>query len=277
MSFTRYADNITSFEVQSYTGAAFYIRSFCDDNDSIYITKAPVCKLSMTPTVQTINTNIAWDISNSRSDTGTIDTFDITWGGTTDIGNLASQDWSSDPKSGNVQYTTVGTYTVQASVTDTLGTSSKTQKITIQIVTFVNLQRAYIGTTNNGLYILTPTSGPTASNTGLTGDNLKFRSVRLHPAYKDLPVGQQHLWATTSAGVVYSTDGGANWSTINKTTLGTPAGTGESDTDNLDQIDLSFDPQDQNRIYLVRSTTDQLWLYWSDDYGASWSNNEVTV
>jgi len=278
----RYTSKTTSLEVQSRVGAVFHIRSFCDDpSGGVYVTKEPVCKLKMTPVVQFANTNIAWDISQSSSATGTIDTFDIAWGGTTDIGDLAAQDWATASKTGNVQYTGTGKYTVTAYVTDTLGKRSREQKIEINIISYVGLQRTYIGTTDGGLFILTPASGPTASNTGLTGNHANFRSVRMHPAYKSLAAGDQHLWAATQDGVAYTTDGAANWNVISEATLGTPANDAAdriaptaSDPDN---IDLAFDPTDDSRIYLLRTTTTRVWLYYSDDYGSTWSNVQVSA
>lgn len=278
MSWERYTSKVTSLETRSYLGPAFYIRSFCDDpTGTTYLSKPPVCKLKLTPRTQFANVNIAWDISGSRSATGTIDTFDIDWGGTTDIGDLAGQLWASDPKTGNVQYTTVGKWVASATVTDTLGKKSAPCKVEVNIVT--RDQRLYIGTTNGGLFILTPTTGPTASNTGLSGNHPNFRALHVHPAYADLQTEQQHLWAATGDGVAYSVDGGANWSVISKTTLGAPENAAADSpapvTADLDQIDLWFDPANQNVIYLLRTTATRTWVYKSGDYGATWTNNQV--
>lgn len=273
--------NPTGLEIRVRSGGTFHPRSYCDDPTlgpvGIYVAKEPVCKLSMTPNPQFSNTNIAWDISDSVSSTGTIDTFDIAWGGTTDIGDLADQAWASDPKTGNVQYTTPGTYTVTATVTDLLGKTSKEAKLT---VTIIELEAtAYIGTTDGGLFTLTPTAGPTAANTGLSGDQLKFRAVHIHPAYKDLASNQIHLWACTADGVSYSADGGGSWTNISKATLGAPENAAGDDpapaTADLDQIDIAFDPQDVNRVYLRRGTATRTWLYWTEDYGANWDNESV--
>lgn len=272
----RYTSTVTGLEVQSRIGPAFYIRSFCDDPlGSVYVSKAPVCKLSLIPTVQFVNTNIAWDISASRSATGTIDTFDISWGGTTDIGDLSAQTWASDPKTGNVQYTATGTYTVTATVTDTLGNVSTPQKITVEIVEYVAVQRLYIGTTGDGLYLLTPADGVQPWNGNLSGNDLKLRSVRVHPNFADLPPEQHHLWACTAAGLAVSVDGGLSWATTAATDLGTPAGAGGEASADLDQIDVAFDPLDWQHVLLLRSTATGLWVYETSDYGASWANYEV--
>ena len=283
MAFTRYKARETSLEVESWIGTAFYIRAYCDDttNGATHVTKPGVVKLKLTPLVQFVNTNIAWDISNSSHATGTIDTFDINWGGTTDIGNLAAQDWSSDPKTGNVQYTATGTYTVTASATDTLGTKTKVQNIEVRIVSFVNVQRCYIATIDGGVFILTPGGGdPAAANTGLTGNYLNVRSMRLHPAYKALPVGQQHIWLATESGVAYTIDGAASWNLISEATLGTPTNTAADGTpptaSDPDNIDIAFDPQDPGRVYLLRATATRAWIYYTDDYGATWSNTQVS-
>lgn len=278
----RYKSKTSSFEVKSYIGANFQIRFFCDDTTAvIYAAKPPVCKLKLTPTVQFINTDIAWDISQSISSTGTVDTYDIAWGGTTDDGDESGTAFSG-AKTGTIQYTTAGTYTVTASVTDTLGVRSTQQTQQVKIIEtddFVNLKTLYTGTTNGGIFRLEPDAEQTAINTGLTGDNLKIRAVRMHPATKSLPTSQHHLWACTAAGIVFSTDGGNSWTLKPKADLGTPintAGDGPAPaTADLDQIDLCFDPQDQLRVYFLRTTATRAWLYLTSDYGTTWSNTQI--
>jgi hypothetical protein len=279
----RYTSPVTSLEVQSRIGAPFYIRSFCDDPlGSVYVSKAPVCKLSLDPITQFVDTNVAWDISASRSASGTIDHFDIDWDGATDIGDLSAQDWASDPKSGNVQFTTAGTYLVEATVTDTLGNESRPQRITVEIIdddaSQALEQTVYIGTTDGGLYILEPGGAPVASNNGLVGDDLKFRALRLHPAYRGLPAGRRHLWAATATGVAVSVDGGASWSLTDRATLGDPSGSPTSlPTAYIDQIDLAFDPQDARHVLLFRTGTIESFLYETFDYGATWAGHFIEV
>ncbi len=281
MTWERYKSNITSFEVELRIGKVFYLRSYCDDTSgTTYITKPPVCKLKLAPVVQFSETNIAWDISQSVSATGTIDTFDIDWGGPTDIGSLSSQNWASDPLTGNVQYTAESVYTVTASVTDTLGVKSKEQKVEVRIEA-LNMQRVYISTIDGGIFTLTPGTEPLAANEGLTGGHLNIRSMRMHPAYKGLPLNEQHLWCATEDGVTFSLDGAISWSVISEATLGTPTNTvgdapapSASDPDN---IDIAFDPQDLRRVYLLRTTATRSWLYLTDDYGTTWSNTQAVV
>jgi hypothetical protein len=280
MSWERYTSQNTGLEIRLQSGAvAAPIIGYCHDASlgvvGFYITKSPVCLLSMTPMVQFVNTDIAWDISASMSATSTLDTYSIAFGGggVTDITDAA---WSGD-KTGTVQYNAVGAYTVTATVTDVLGATSKPAKLTIQIVEIA--ERVYIGTTDSGVFILTPDGGPTASNSGLSGAQLNVRSLRVHPAYRDLPAGQQHVWIATRDGVSYSTDGAATWANISKATLGTPMNSAGDDpapaTADLDQIDIAFDPQDVNRVYVLRTTATRAWLFVSEDYGANWSNVQV--
>lgn len=281
--FDRYRNqNPTSLEIRIRSGAiAAPIVGYCDDPDigvvKTYLDKAPVCKLTMTPNPQFPNTNITWDISQSSSATSSLDTYDISFGGG-GVSDISGAAWSG-AKTGTVQYNAVGVYTVTATVTDVLAETSKPAKLTVTIIVLEG--RCYIGTTDSGLFILTPSAGPTASNTGLSGDQLKFRTVRVHPAYRDLAAGQVHLWAPTADGLSYSVDGGGNWANISKTTLGTPENAaGDSPAPaaaDLDQIDVWFDPQDPRRVYLLRTTATRTWLYYSDDYGVTWSNEQVGI
>jgi len=283
----KYLSPTTGFENQLRTGKTFTPRSYCDDPTlgpvALYILKEPVCKLLVTPLSQFTNTTVSWDISQSVSTTSTIDTYDINFGGG-GATNVVGASFAG-AKTGTVTYTSAGTFTIAATVTDVLGSKSKECKLTIDITAdFISLQRCYIGTDDGGLFILTPSGGPTANNTGLTGNHINFRSMRMHPAYRDLPTAQQHLWAATQDGVAFTVDGGANWSVISETTLGIPtndAGDAPAPTAaNPDNIDIGFDPQDQNRVYLVRTTTspnDRTWLYKTDNYGTTWSNTQVSA
>lgn len=243
--------------------------------------KPPFVKLSLIPTTQYLGSAIAWDISDSGSSTSTIDTFDIDWGGATTEGDIVAGDWALDPLTGNINYTTLGTYTVTASVTDLLGETSETVEITVEIVEPV--ERVYIATPDAGVFITDNGSDPAASNSGLSGDGLKLRNIRLNPHYADLPAAQQHVWACCKSGLAYSTDGGATWTLISKATLGDPTNAAADSpapvTADLDQIDVCFDPQDSSRVYLLRITLtpERSWLYLSSNYGATWDSEGIGV
>jgi hypothetical protein len=173
----------------------------------------------------------------------------------------------------------LGTYTVEAFVTDVLTTESQHVFITVEIVEPID--RLYIPTSDSGVFVSDNGAEPVASNTGLSDDQLLIRALRLHPAYADLPAQQQHVWIATADGVSYSTDGAANWTNISKATLGAPENAAEDDpapaTGDLDQIDIGFDAQDQRRVYVMRTTATRTWRCMSQDYGTTWENEQVSI
>ncbi len=283
MTWERYAGEDTGLEWRILKGRNFTPRFYCDDPTvgaaiAIYATKPPVCHLILIPRVQYLGQPIDWDISPSGSATSTINTYTINWGGATDDGNISGAAWSG-AKTGDIIYNAVGTYAVEAYVTDVLSQQSQHVKMTVEVVEPV--ERVYIATPDAGVYVSDNGADPAASNTGLSGDQLKIRSLRLHPAYADLPAVQQHVWICTADGVSYSTNGGTAWSNISQATLGTPENAaGDSPapaTADLDQIDLAFDPDDPRTIYLLRTTATRAWRYMSTDYGATWTNEQVGV
>ena len=290
MAWDRYKTNVTGFETVAQLGGNHQARFFCDDAvGGVYVTKAPVAKLKMTPQVQFVNTNIAWDVSASRTQSGTIDTFDLTFGGG-GASDLTGQDWDVDPLTGNVQYTTVGQFTATLTVTDTLGNRSQPATLTIDIVDIANgIAKVYIATSDTGIFTYVPGGTPVTANAGLSGGDLNVSMGRLNPNFANLPVAQQHYWFACDTGVIFSVDGAATWNKITKATLGDPtntAGDGSPpDTDDLDEISIAFDPQDIRRVYVLR-VTDPTWnasfdprtfLYWSNDYGAAWFSFGVGI
>ncbi len=286
----RYTQGTTGLEVKTYLGDIFTIRSYCDDPDGgVFIAKAPTCKLKITP-LSTFLTPVtfAWDISQSVSSTGTIASYDIDFDGSTTGGDVSSAAWSG-AKTGNNAFTAAGHYTVVASVTDTLGKESKEVRIPMIAIGSggsegtgnESLQRVYIGTTDTGCWIMTPTADPAAYNTGLSGDDLKFRDMRINPYTVEDGNDNHHLWAATKTGVAYTLDGAANWSVISPDSLGDPVNdAGDSPapvTADLDQIGISLDPASSTRVYCLRCNATRSWIYYSDDYGASWNNNQINA
>ena len=285
----RYKEPNSGLEIRAWVGGRFRPRFYCDDpTGGVYETKAPVAKLKLTPKIQFINTNIAWDVSESDSATGTIDEFDLTFGGG-GATNLTAQDWAVDPKTGNVQYTTTGQYTVSLVVRDTLGNQSQAAEQQVFIVDLQAIGTVFIATDDGGLYKYSAGGSPAASNGALSGGDIQFASGRLNPHYRRLAVGYTHYWAATANGISYSTDGGQNWLTIPNAVLGDPtntAGDGSPPgTDDLDNIAVQFDPQDPRRVYLLRATDStwngandpRLFLFWSDNYGLTWSSFGVGI
>jgi hypothetical protein len=291
MVWERYTNKETGFEVKVELGNVFQSRFFCDDPTSgVFTTKAPVAKLIMTPIVQFVNTNIAWDVSNSRSNTGTIDTFDLKFGGG-GASDLTGQDWAVDPLTGNVQYTTVGTYQATLTVTDTLGNRSQAAKQTINIIDLYATSRVYIATSDTGMFTYDPGGTPVTANTGLSGQDLGINMGVLNPHYATLSKAQQHYWLCNGNGLAFSTDGCATYTKITKATLGDPTNTAGDgtppETDDLAEVGIAFDPQDISRVYVLR-VTDVVWnasndprvfVYFADDYGVSgtWTSFGVGV
>lgn len=284
MTWERYANPTeTGIELEVSSGRIFTPRFYCCNNIGgpiqLYTTKPPVCHLSLTPRVQILGEPIAWSIGDSYSSTETIDAFWVDWGGATDIGNLSGEDFLTDPTSGDVVYDAVGRYTVTAYVRDVLGTDSQPVSITVEIVE--PAETIYIGSTDAGAFRSIDGSEPAHASSGLSGEDLKLRAIRLNPHYADLPQAQHHVWICCKTGLAYSTDGAATWTKISEAALGTPSNTAGDDpapaTADLDQIDLCFDPQDNRRLYLLRTTATRAWLYTSSDYGTSWSNTQVSI
>lgn len=285
----RYKSKKTGLEIKAYTGKIFTPRGYCCDSSSVYVTKAPVAVLKLTPTVQFVSTNIAWDVTQSYSPTGTVDTFDLTFGGG-GASDLTGQDWSTDPKTGNVQYTSTGTYTVTLYVTDTLGNRSQAAKIMVNVVSLLEAV-AYIAAAN-GIYRYLAGGSVTR-----VLSSTYILSGRLNPHYAHLPQAQHHYWAGTNqipgpSGVgVYSFDGGTTWADLGVTAarFGSPANTaGDSPaptSSDLDLVAFDFDPQDPKRLYALMVTNStwnasydpRAWLFWSDDYGETFSNVQIGV
>lgn len=289
-AFDRWKANTTGIETIAQKGKNHVARFFCDHASSgVYTTKGPVAKLDMDPLVQFINTNIAWSVSNSRSATGTLDSFDLTFGGG-GAANLTGQDWAVDPLTGNVQYTSTGQFTATLVVTDTLGNASQPATLTIDIVDIANgIAKIYIATSDTGIFTYLPGGTPATANTGLSGGDLNENSGKLNPHFAHLPAGQHHYAAANDNGFIISFDGAATYLKVTKATLGNPTNTAGDvsppTTTDLDEIAIAFDPKDVRRIYILR-LTDSTWnasfdprafLYWTNDYGTTWFSFGIGV
>lgn len=278
MSFELYTDNFSLFESLADVGNNFQIRSYCDDAEVVYLTKPPICKLLLDPRTQGANINIAWDISNSRAPTGTIDTFDINWGGATDIGDLVNQDFDVDPTSGNVQYTSEGRFIVTVTVKDTLGVVSKPCRQVVTIGPTTTSVFIYIATVDTGVFVyLQDDDSVVTKSTGLTGDFLKVRGMVINPLTDTLPLTQVNIIIATLAGPAFTVNGGNSWTTIDQSTMGTPVNdAGDIPAPvigDLEVIDVSLDPTNPNIVsFLLVDPLTRSWVYTTTDGGASWNN-----
>jgi hypothetical protein len=297
MAFDRYKTNTTGFETLAQKGKNFQRRFFADETAiGPYQIKAPIAKLKITPQVQFINTNLAWDVSASRSPTAdAIDTFDLTFGGG-GASDLTGQDFDVDPTTGNIQYTSTGQFTVTLTVTTDAGNRSQPATVTVDIVDddvtastsgFSGVSKVYIATDDSGLFTYSSGGTPATANTGLSGGDLNENSGKLNPHFSHLPVGQQHYAAVNDNGFILSVDGAATYTKVSKADLGNPTNTaGDASpptTTDLDEISIAFDPKDVRRIYVLR-TTNSTWnasfdarsfLYWSDDYSVTWLSTGI--
>jgi len=281
MSFEQYTGNFSILETTVDIGGNFQIRSYCDDDTVVYLTKPPICKLDLNPRVQDNNVNIAWNVASSRAPTGTIDKFTIQWGGTTDIGDLINQDWATDPLSGNVQYLVNGRYIVTTTVVDTLGVTSKPcrQVVTIGPVTVDTF--VYVATTDNGVWLYNQQDDiMMARNNGLTGNFLEVRGLIIHPQTNTLPLNMVTIWIATVGGPAYTLDGGLNWTTIDKNTMGVPKNDAGDDPapaiTALDVIDIMLNPTTPSEVsFLLTDSTDRVWVYTTTNVGVSWTNTQA--
>ncbi len=289
MAFTDWSTVPIDITVKCELGKRWIPRFFCDDSTTVYTTKAPVAKLIM-PLIAYPNENIAWDVGESSHATGTIDDFDLEFGGTTNTGDISGQAFTSP--TGNIQYTAVGEYEVTLTVTDTLGLVSQPARHKIKIIdeSDIIVARIYIATDDEGMYRFDNGDAQISSaNTGLSGDDLNIVMGRLNPRTRSNDLDKQHYWACTGNGLIYSTDGCDTWNTITRATMGNPANTAEDatppETDDLYEAGLFFDIKDANTIHVLR-LTDSTWnasnsprafRYTTKDYGLTWESKGLGV
>lgn len=270
----RYKSRLTGFEVEAEVYGNFQSVAYCDHpQDGLYTAKPPFAKLKMTPATQLVNVAIDWDVSDSGSPTGTIDTYTLRFGSTPS--DLVNQPWAG-PKAGQVIYDTVGKWTASLTVRDLLAVDSQPDTVTVNIVDGPP-GVTYLGTIDAGVHKY-ELATMTALNNGLTGGWLNVRDLRLHPATSSLPKEHHHLWIATIAGVAYSINGGSSWILFDNATLGAPdvPENGETAAD-MDSMGIDFNPTDINELTVLRKSTlgAGLWLYITTDYGDSWQNFKV--
>jgi len=260
------------------TGEIFTSLFTCHDAGGIYTSKPPAAILSMRTIPQVANADIDWDVSNSVQPDGTIDTFDLRFGGTTDTGDQLAQDWQTDPLTGTVQYTTAGTYTASLTVTDTLGVTSAPAKVTVFIVEFEGT--LYLFTSDAGAFRKIGSATMTQQNSGLSGGNLNMLCGAINPYYNRVQ-SLTHLWASTDNGLAFSTDGMTTWNLISKATMGNPTNSaGDASPPAVSDLDLTGDIIFRSRrivsVYCRTASafggTARSYVYHTFDYGATWQS-----
>jgi len=238
----------------------------CTAGNVVGVTKEPVAVIDISPTVICVNDSIAYDGTNSFDPDGAIVGYSWNFG---DGG-------SSIAGSGNHQYTTTGTFTVTLVVTD--GTGLQGSASAQVVVNESLLTDIFIGHKSAGVWYLcyNSCSGGTwvSKNTGLTGNWLNVRDMKLAPFTKYDPV--RHIWIATQAGVAKSENEGSSWTQF---TMPTPENDVGDDpppvVGDLDWYCIAFNPAYQDEVYILAGTATRVWVYWTADYGDSWSNWQV--
>lgn len=288
MAFEDYNESPVYVRPVAEIGKRWIPRFFCDDDTTVYTSKPPVAKLDIPPVVF-VNDTVAYKTSESRHATGTIDTFDLDFGGPTNTGDITNGNWSTSPD-GNIQYTAIGEYEAELIVTDTLGLNSQPARVKVIVIDPSNIRadRLYIATDDEGLWIFeNGDTQPSQYNTGLTGGHLNLVSGRLNPYTRFNPKTSHHYWAATQGGVIYSTDGCATWNIINSADLPNPTNTANDanppTTTDLQQHCIVFHPTNPQIVYLLRSTNaawnasnaSRVYWYFSTDYGQTWESKGI--
>lgn len=225
---------------------------------------------------------IAANLDNSYVPLGTIATWRISWGdGTADDVPGPGFPPGNRPHT----YANPGTYTITATVTDTLGNSGSV-KVQILIV-----DCAADAVLIKQMYALSQTAGPHVRDmtaaapawvqraAGLTGTYLEGVDLKLDPHTKDLPFGQRHVWIVTNAGPARSTSDCVFWSRL-AARLPTPRNdAGDAPAPvvaDLSWFTVSFNPRNVNEVYIlagINAPNNRAWVYWLKD--GVWDNWQV--
>lgn len=241
------------------------------------MTKAPVAVLSITPDTQCIGVNLTFNIDASFVALGTLANWDINYGD----GNSVNGAWGP-PGNQAHNYAAAGTYTVTATVTDTLGNSGSVQA-QVLIVDCAS-DSVLVGY----MYALSQTAGPWLRDMtaavpawaqmarGLSGNWLNGRDLKVDPHRRDLPAGSRHVWIATQAGVAKSTDNMATWALMYaKMPQPQNADGGGTLKSALDWRTVAFNPLVRDTVFVVADTATRAWVYWTTDGGLTWDSWQV--
>ena len=246
-------------------------RFFCCTAGTVTgVTKEPVAVIDISPTVICVNDSITYDGRSSYDPDGTVTNRSWTFG---DGG-------SSVAPNGVYQYTSAGTYTVTLVVTDGDGFQGSASA---QVVVNSPMARCmFLGHEAAGPYYQEFSSCSDSSwisrATGLSGNWLNIRDLKLNPFKRYGPVGTAEVWIATQAGVACSIDDMVTWTQV---TMPDPRNTaGDSPAPTLASLDwycIAFNPMYADEIYILAGTATRAWVYWTEDGGTTWDNWQVTT
>lgn len=257
-------------EMEVILGPIVSPRFFCCTAGNVTgVVKEPVAVINITPVSICVNDSITYSGSSSYDPDGTVTGYSWTFG---DGG-------ASLAASGTYQYTTAGTYTVTLTVTDGTGlqgSASAQVVVNESLVTDV-----FLGHRSAGCYYMPFDScaGGTweQRNTGLTGNWLNVRDMKMDPFTKYGPVGTRHIWIATQAGIAHSEDDMDTWTLYEDMPVpsnekgDTPAPA----VSDLDWFCVTFNPEYPEEVYTLAGTTTRAWVYWTENYGTTWYNWQV--
>lgn len=258
-------------EMEAVLGPVVSPRFFCCTAGNVVgVVKEPVAVISLSPTVICVNDFVTYDGRSSYDPDGTVTQYSWTFG---DSG-------SSSASNGTHQYTSAGTYTVTLKVkdgTNLWGSASAQVVVNESLVTYI-----FLGHKTAGCYYqeFDACSGGTweQRNTGLTGNWLNVRDLKMDPFAKYGPVGTRHVWIATQAGVAKSEDDMVTWSLF--TDMPAPRNTAEDSPaptiSDLDWYCIAFNPQYSDEVYILAGTATRAWIYWTENYGITWDNWQVS-
>ena len=270
-----------AYRLSCFTGEIVQFKFFCCDNPyDTSVSKAPVVVATITPDTQCVNVAINVNFDASWSPLDTISTWRIEWGdGTPD--DVPGPAWP--PGNRPHTYTTVGTYNLKITLTDTSGLTG-TQTYQVLIIDCADgsvlARYGYALSTSSGPWLRDFTAAPphdwTQCTNNLAGNWLVGRDLKVDPHRRHLPVAIRHVWITTQAGVAKSVDNMSHWMRLYDS-MPAPRNDdgGAAVKADLDWWTVAFNPMEIDHVYVLATTATRAWVYWTEDGGATWHNWQV--
>ena len=268
---TRLKTTEMAFDTLVIAGPIVSPRFFCCTAGNVVgVTKEPVAVIELTPTVICLGDAMAYDSGSSFDPDGAV----------------ASQAWdfgdgnTSAAVSGPHTYTATGTYTVTLTVRDGTGLDGSAYARVLVIDCDAEgdiASELFVGHKTAGAFYRSMDGAWAARNTGLTGNWLNIRDLKMSPHYKYGPSTTRHVWIATQAGIAHSEDDMVTW-TLHYADLGDPyngeSGAAQVAKAALDWYCIAFSPY-KDEVFILAGTATRSWVYWTDDYGITWNSWQV--